>query len=139
MGFWIITQLLLLLLYVLSFALYHEAGETNNNETNTMEEDVAAQVSDDDGERSRTEDQEDLEEPSSKRQRTDDTISEDKLKARVLSELAQNDGYLPIDEICTDNDDRDEILKIVETLVSEGKLMTEENDEGSLDVFPVSD
>ena len=124
---------------VLSFALYHEAGETNNNETNTMEEDVAAQVSDDDGERSRTEDQEDLEEPSSKRQRTDDTITEDKLKARVLSELAQNDGYLPIDEICTDNDDRDEILKIVETLVSEGKLMTEENDEGSLDVFPVSD
>ena len=119
---------------VLSFALYHEAGETNDTE-----EEVVAQVSDDDGEQSLTEEQDDLIQPSSKRQRTDDNETEDKLKARVLSELAQNDGYLPLDDICQDNDNREEILKIVETLVSEGKLMTEENDEGTLDVFPVSD
>uniref|UniRef100_A0A7R9ZUF6 DNA replication licensing factor MCM3 n=1 Tax=Pseudo-nitzschia arenysensis TaxID=697910 RepID=A0A7R9ZUF6_9STRA len=125
---------------VLSFALYHEAGETHNNGTDDNEQDMVAEVSDDDGERSR--DEENLVEPSSKRQRTDDATAattEDKLKAQVLSELAQNDGYLPIDDICQDNDDRDEILKIVETLVSDGKLMTEENDEGTLDVFPVSD
>lgn len=124
---------------VLSFALYHEAGERHNNGTNDNEQDMVAEVSDDDGERSR--DEEDLVEPSSKRQRIDDTTAatEDKLKAQVLSELAQNDGYLPIDDICHGIDDRDEILKIVETLVSEGKLMTEENDEGTLDVFPVSD
>jgi len=64
---------------------------------------------------------------------------QDKLKSRILTELAMNDGYLPIDDICQDNEDRDVIRNTVETLVSEGKLMTEENDEGTLDVFPVSD
>jgi len=122
---------------VLSFALYHEAGETNNYGTDENDDDIATEVTDD---KSHSEEQENgLIEPTSKRQRTDDKLIEDKLKARVLTELAQNDGYLPIDDICQDNDDRDEILKIVQTLVSEGKIMTEENDEGSLDVFPVSD
>ena len=126
---------------VLSFALYHEAaGERNKNGTDDSSDVAVAEVSDDDdGETSPEKEQDDLSEPASKRQRTDEIQSEDKLKSRVLSELAQNDGYLPIDDICSDNDDRDEILKIVETLVSEGKLMTEENDEGTLDVFPVSD
>jgi len=121
---------------VLSFALYHEAGETISNEGTDDEEDIVAEVSDD---LNSEDQQDDLSEPSSKRQRKDENLNEDKLKARVLSELAQNDGYLPIDDICQDNDNRDEILKIVQTLVSEGKLMTEENDEGTLDVFPVSD
>ena len=124
---------------VLSFALYHEAGETNNQGTNENEDDNAAEVSVSDDDAERSEQPDGLMEPSSKRQRTDDDLNEDKLKARVLSELAQNDGYLPIDEICQDNENRDEMLKIVQTLVSEGKIMTEENDEGTLDVFPVSD
>merc|ERR1711935_138645 len=121
---------------VLSFALYHEAGETISNEATDDEEDIVAEVSDD---LNSEDQQDDLSEPSSKRQRKEENLTEDKLKARVLSELAQNDGYLPIDDICQDNDNRDEILKLVQTLVSEGKLMTEENDEGTLDVFPVSD
>ena len=124
---------------VLSFALYHEAGETNNQGTIENEDDNAAEVSVSDDDAERLEQPDGLIEPSSKRQRTDDNLTEDKLKARVLSELAQNDGYLPIDEICQDNENRDEMLKIVQTLVSEGKIMTEENDEGTLDVFPVSD
>jgi len=126
---------------ILSFALYHEAGETSQQGTNENDLEMIPEVSEDDGEKSRQEDSRDdqTNEPSSKRQRTDGQLIEDKLKARVLSELAQNDGYLPIDDICQDNNNREEILKIVETLVSEGKLMTEENDEGTLDVFPVSD
>jgi DNA replication licensing factor MCM3 len=124
---------------VLSFALYHEAGETSNQGTNEKDDDNVAEVSVSDDDAERSEQQDGLIEPSSKRQRTDDNLNEDKLKARVLSELAQNDGYLPIDEICQDNENRDEMLKIVQTLVSEGKIMTEENDEGTLDVFPVSD
>jgi DNA replication licensing factor MCM3 len=126
---------------VLSFALYHEAGETNSSNSETDDEDsMIPQVSDDEDKPHEKSDQHGADdEPAPKRQRTDEDLSEDKLKARVLSELAQNDGYLPIDEICADNENREEILRIVETLVSEGKLMTEENDEGTLDVFPVSD
>eukprot|EP00536_Pseudo-nitzschia_multiseries_P004142 jgi/Psemu1/318351/estExt_fgenesh1_pm.C_670022 len=125
---------------VLSFALYHEAGETNQNGTdeNDLEEE-AAEVSDDGETSSVPKDERDGSlEPSSKRQRTDEELDEGKLKSRILSELAQNDGYLPIDNICQNNEDRDEILKIVQSLVSEGKVMTEEN-EGTLDVLAVSD
>mmetsp|Transcript_211 Transcript_211/g.469 ORF Transcript_211/g.469 Transcript_211/m.469 type:complete len:795 (-) Transcript_211:924-3308(-) len=125
---------------VLSFALYHEAGETSQNGTDENDMEEAVEVSDDGETSSDPKDQQGGPlEPLSKRQRTDEVSEQDKFKSRILSELAQNDGYLPIDDICQDNEDRDEILKIVETLVSEGKVMTEENDEGTLDVFPVSD
>jgi len=122
---------------VLSFALYHEAGEQSKDSTN-IDGDLkeAAEVSDE-GEGVSTDHA--VIEPSSKRQRTMEVSEEDKLKSRILTELAMNDGYLPIDDICQDNEDRDVIRNTVETLVSEGKLMTEENDEGTLDVFPVSD
>eukprot|EP00751_Fragilariopsis_kerguelensis_P013141 CAMPEP_0170767784 /NCGR_PEP_ID=MMETSP0733-20121128/5968_1 /TAXON_ID=186038 /ORGANISM="Fragilariopsis kerguelensis, Strain L26-C5" /LENGTH=734 /DNA_ID=CAMNT_0011109015 /DNA_START=325 /DNA_END=2529 /DNA_ORIENTATION=- len=122
---------------VLSFALYHEAGEQSKDGTN-IDGDLkeAAEVSDE-GEGVSTDHA--VIEPSSKRQRTMEVSEEDKLKSRILTELAMNDGYLPIDDICQDNEDRDVIRNTVETLVSEGKLMTEENDEGTLDVFPVSD
>ena len=92
---------------VLSFALYHEAGETNNQGTNKNEDDNAAEVSVSDNDAERLEQPDGLIEPSSKQQRTDDNLTEDKLKAQVLSELAQNDGYLPIDEICQDNENCD--------------------------------
>jgi len=122
---------------VLSFALYHEAGEQSKDGSN-IDGDLkeAAEVSDE-GEGVSTDHV--VIEPSSKRQRTMEVSEEDKLKSRILTELAMNDGYLPIDDICQDNEDRDVIRNTVETLVSEGKLMTEENDEGTLDVFPVSD
>ena len=110
---------------VLSFALYHEAGETNNQGTNKNEDDNAAEVSVLDNDAERLEQPDGLIEPSSKQQQTDDNLTEDKLKAQVLSELAQNDGYLPIDEICQDNENCDKMLKIVQTLVSEGKIMME--------------
>jgi len=122
---------------VLSFALYHEAGEQSKDGTNidaNLKE--AAEVSDE-GEGVSNDPV--VIEPSSKRQRTMEVSEQDKLKSRILTELAMNDGYLPIDDICQDNEDRDVIRNTVETLVSEGKLMTEENDEGTLDVFPVSD
>jgi DNA replication licensing factor MCM3 len=119
---------------VLSFALYHEDGEQKHKSTDINDVENVAEVSDD-GEGG-SDDQEDVTEPASKRQRTEES---DKLKSKILTELTENDGYLPIDNICTDNEDRNEILKIVETLVSEGKLMTEENDDGTLDIFPVSD
>jgi len=122
---------------VLSFALYHEAGEQSKDGTNidaNLKE--AAEVSDE-GEGVSNDPA--VIEPSSKRQRTMEVSEQDKLKSRILTELAMNDGYLPIDDICQDNEDRDVIRNTVETLVSEGKLMTEENDEGTLDVFPVSD
>ena len=125
---------------VLSFALYHEDGEgqkNNDTDADADQQDVA-EVSDE-GEGVTHDAPGDVMAPSSKRQRTAEISEQDKLKSRILTELALNDGYLPIDDICQDNEDRDEITKIVETLVSEGKLMTEENDEGTLDVFPVSD
>ncbi|VEU33795.1 unnamed protein product [Pseudo-nitzschia multistriata] len=131
---------------VLGFALYHESGGDKNQNDEPSEgltdgnEQAAAEVSDD-GEASSASG-----EPSAKRRRTavtdddnDDDDGENKLKGQILAELAQNDGYLPIDEILPSRDDRDEILRLVETLVSEGKVMTEQNDEGTLDVFPVSD
>jgi DNA replication licensing factor MCM3 len=125
---------------VLSFALYHEDGEgQKNNDTDAdADQQEVAEVSDE-GEGVTHDAPGDVMAPSSKRQRTAEISEQDKLKSRILTELALNDGYLPIDDICQDNEDRDEITKIVETLVSEGKLMTEENDEGTLDVFPVSD
>lgn len=125
---------------VLSFALYHEDGEGQKNNDTDIDGDQqeAAEVSDE-GEGVTHDAPGDVVAPSSKRQRTAEISEQDKLKSRILTELALNDGYLPIDDICQDNEDRDEITKIVETLVSEGKLMTEENDEGTLDVFPVSD
>lgn len=123
---------------VLGFALYHESGESPQNKGDAPNE-PAAEVSDDD-ERGGAGGSQRREAPSSKRQRTDGGPGDDdKLKSRILSELAQNDGYLPIDDICRDRENRSEISAVVETLVSEGKLMTEENDEGTLDVFPVSD
>merc|ERR1712238_41071 len=122
---------------ILSFALYHEDGEQKNNGTDVdADEKEAAEVSDE-GEGASHDDV--LTEPSFKKQRISVVSEEDKLKSRILTELAMNDGYLPIDDICQDNEDRDAIRNTVETLVSEGKLMTEENDEGTLDVFPVSD
>jgi DNA replication licensing factor MCM3 len=122
---------------ILSFALYHEDGEQKNNGTDVdADEKEAAEVSDE-GEGASHDDV--LTEPSFKKQRISVVSEEDKLKSRILTELAMNDGYLSIDDICQDNNDRDQIINIVETLVSEGKLMTEENDEGTLDVFPVSD
>mmetsp|Transcript_22961 Transcript_22961/g.54283 ORF Transcript_22961/g.54283 Transcript_22961/m.54283 type:complete len:794 (-) Transcript_22961:91-2472(-) len=124
---------------VLSFALYHELGGSNDHGTNDTDNDIIPQVSDDDGQKSNSDEEDDLSEPSAKKQRTDANPTEEKLKSRVLSELAQNDGYLPFDDICQDNDNRDEIMKVVETLMSEGKIMTEENEDGTLDVFPVSD
>jgi DNA replication licensing factor MCM3 len=123
---------------VLSFALYHEDGEGQKNNDADADQQEVAEVSDE-GEGVSHDAPDDGMVPSSKRQRTAEISEQDKLKSRVLTELALNDGYLPIDDICQDNEDRDEITKIVETLVSEGKLMTEENDEGTLDVFPVSD
>jgi DNA replication licensing factor MCM3 len=126
---------------VLSFALYHEDGEgQKNNDTDAdADQQEVAEVSDEGEGVSHDAPGDVMEQSSSKRQRTSEISEQDKLKSRVLTELALNDGYLPIDDICQDNEDRDEITKIVETLVSEGKLMTEENDEGTLDVFPVSD
>lgn len=120
---------------ILSFALYHEDGEQKNNGTNIdTDVNVAAEVSDEGESASH-----DVTEPSFKRQRTTGLSEEDKLKSRILTELAMNDGYLVIDDLCQDNDDRDQIANMIEILVSEGKIMTEENDEGTLDVFPVSD
>ena len=74
----------------------------------------------------------------SKRQRLD-VQDQDKLMSRVLMEIAQNDGYLPLNDICTDIQDRGQILKTVQALVAENKLMTEENDDGTLDVLAISD
>jgi DNA replication licensing factor MCM3 len=121
---------------VLSFALYHENGEQNVGGSLGAESQPVNEVSDE-GEGSDSDPDDDAER-ASKRQRTGHQ-EQDKLKSRILMELSQNDGYLPIDDICQDIDDRDEIAKTVQSLVCEGKLMTEENDDGTLDVFPVSD
>ena len=65
---------------------------------------------------------------------------EDKLKSRILTELAQNDdGYLPLDDICQDVEDRDVITQSIESLASEGKIMMDEDENGTMAVFPISD
>jgi DNA replication licensing factor MCM3 len=121
---------------VLSFALYHEDGGMQKNSTENEESDKPVEVSDEgEGES----DADEVAEPSFKKQRTDDTQEQDELKSRVLIELEQNEGFLPIDDICQDVSDRDEILKTVQALVSENRVMTDENPEGKLDVYTVSD
>lgn len=123
---------------VLSFALYHENGENKSGNGTSFKEDsldAAAEVSDE----SESVSHDEVTEPKSKKRRTSRETNVDTLKTRILNELASTDGYLPIGSICEDNADRDQITKAVQILVSEGKLMTEENDEGTLDVFPVSD
>jgi DNA replicative helicase MCM subunit Mcm2 (Cdc46/Mcm family) len=119
---------------VLSFALYHEDGEQRKNRTES-EPDQPAEVSDEgEGES----DSDVVEGRSSKRQRTENKV-EDELKSRVLIELGQNEGFLPIDDICKNIADRDEILKTVLSLVSENRVVTDENPDGTLDVYTVSD
>jgi DNA replication licensing factor MCM3 len=120
---------------VLSFALYHDDGEHKNSEAQSEEAQPSVEVSDE-GEGDSDSDEV---ERSSKRQRTDEVSDEDKLKSRVLMELAKNDGYMTLDDICQDVEDRDEISKIIEALVAEGKIMTDEDDDGTVGVFPVSD
>jgi DNA replicative helicase MCM subunit Mcm2 (Cdc46/Mcm family) len=122
---------------VLSFALYHDDGEQHNYEGEPQSEETpqSVEVSDDGEGESDT----DGLEPISKRQRTDDVSDEDRLKSRILMELAKNDGYMTLDDICQDVDDRDEITNSIESLAAEGKIMTEEDEAGTMGVFPVSD
>jgi DNA replication licensing factor MCM3 len=122
---------------VLSFALYHDDGEQHNYEGEPQSEETpqSVEVSDDGEGESDT----DGLEPISKRQRTDDVSDEDRLKSRILMELAKNDGYMTLDDICQDVDDRDEITNSIESLAAEGKIMTEEDEDGTMGVFPVSD
>ena len=126
---------------VLSFALYHDDGEQRKEgdaeDPQSEEAQVTVEVSDE-GEEGES-DSDDLE-PASKRQRTDDVSDEDKLKSRILMELAQNDdGYLPLDDICQDVEDRDVITQSIESLASEGKIMMDEDENGTMAVFPISD
>lgn len=123
---------------VLSFALYHEAGETNKNGTDENDVKEVAEVSDDGESSSDTEDPQRSQEPTAKRQRIDEGLDEDKLKSRILAELSQNDGFMPMDEICEERD-RNDIQKTVESLVSEGTLMLEENDDGTFNVMSILD
>jgi DNA replication licensing factor MCM3 len=122
---------------VLSFALYHEDIDAKpNSDPKPHERTDAVEVSDE-GEAPES-DEEDLSRPSSKRQRLDSN-EQDKLMSRVLMEITQNDGFLQIDDICTDIEDRDQIFKIIQALVAQNKLMTELNDDGLLDVLAISD
>lgn len=122
---------------ILSFALYHEDIEKKPDiGTNENERLDAVEVSDE-GEAPESDEEVALT-PSSKRQRLDNS-EQDKLMSRVLMEIAQNDGFLPIDDICTDVEDRDQITKTVQSLVTQNQLMTEENDDGTLDVLAISD
>jgi DNA replication licensing factor MCM3 len=122
---------------VLSFALYHEDIDKKTDVFNDMLQVKTIDFVEVSDEGEMGSDEEESAHPS-KRQRLDGDGKE-KLMSRVLMEIAQNDGFLAMGDICKEIDDRDQIAKIVDALVFENKLMTEVNDDGTLDVLAISD
>lgn len=131
---------------VLSFALYHEDGESKQSNDRADEEETTQQQElgvvevSDEGEASDMDaDQKeaDLSEPSSKRQRTEASSEEDQLKSQILQAIAGNEGSLSMDEICTDVSDRDQIAKTVAALATENKVVVETNEEGTSVVYTI--
>lgn len=104
---------------ILSFALYHENGKTIQFNEEQAEEQldyvsmVPVAVSD-------ASDSEDVEEPASKKQRTDDT-----LKMRVMAQITEHDGEINLEDLCKDVD-REEVMELVDSLVSGGLLHQDE-------------
>ena len=101
---------------ILSFALYHE---NNGDVARTMPK--VSDAEDNSDESSYGDD-----ELSSKRRRLDKEIASSKsnsVKAQIWEEVVAGDGELPLEKTCAGIEDRDEVIKAVDEMVQEGRLM----------------
>ena len=101
---------------ILGFALYHENGGNVDGTTSKPDK-----VSDDESDSSVG----DIDELSNnKRRRLDDEgRSSNAIKARIWDEITAGEGELPLEEACPTMDDRDSVMKAVDEMVDEGRVM----------------
>lgn len=101
---------------ILGFALYHENGGNVDGTTSKVDT-----VSDDESDSSVVGD---IDESSNKRRRLDDEgRSSNAIKARIWDEITAGEGELPLEEACPTMDDRDSVMKAVDEMVDEGRVM----------------
>jgi hypothetical protein len=102
---------------ILSFALYHE----NNGEVAGVMPKVS-DAEDNSDESSYGDD-----ELSNKRRRLDDeevaSSKSNSVKAQIWEEVVAREGELPLEETCTGIEDRNKVIKAVDEMVQEGRLM----------------
>jgi DNA replication licensing factor MCM3 len=106
---------------ILSFALYHENGMALKPKTIPEEPEVAPVEVSDEGEV-------DSVEPIPKKQRVVEPDQEDPfqiLKKRLWDQVVALDGAVPLAD-ALDDVERDQVTRVVETLVQEGRLMLSE-------------
>ena len=100
---------------ILGFALYHENNGNVDGSISKLDT-----VSEDESDSSDGDD-----EIGSKRQRLDEegNSSYSAIKARIWDEITAGDGQLPLEEACPAVDDRDRVMKAVDEMVDEGRVM----------------
>jgi len=101
---------------ILGFALYHENNGDVDGSAAKFDK-----VSDDESDSSVG----DTDEFSNKRRRLDDKgrSSSDSIKAKIWDEIAAEGGQLPLEEACAAMDDREFVMKAVDEMVEEGRVM----------------
>lgn len=103
---------------ILGFALYHEtSGDVDGAAAK------ADKVSDDDEDSdSSVGDADEI--GGNKRRRLDEQgRSSTSIKARIWDEIAAGEGELPVEEACPGMDDRESVMKAIDEMVDEGRVM----------------
>jgi len=100
---------------ILGFALYHENNGDVDGTASKLDK-----VSDDESDSSVGE----PDEMGNKRRRLDEEgRSSNSIKAKIWDEIAAGDGELPLEEACPAMDDREAVMKAVDEMVDEGRVM----------------
>jgi hypothetical protein len=103
---------------ILGFALYHENNgnvDGATSKSNTLPEDESDSSVEND-------------EIGYKRQRLDEegNSSSSAIKAKIWDEITAGDGQLPLEDACPAMDDHDRVMKAIEEMVSEGRVMEDD-------------
>lgn len=102
---------------ILGFALYHENSGDVDGTASKVDK-----VTDDEGSDSSVGDTDEI--GGNKRRRLDEEgRSSNLIKSRIWDEITAADGELPLEEACPAMDDRESVMKAVDEMVDEGRVM----------------